>query len=160
MNKQLDLKFNFNPFKEGLNQVLGTLEKDIMEVLWQRGESSVKNILDIFSADRDVSYSTIITVTNRMAKKGLLKKRKVRKAYFYKPTHTREQFYELVSKKVVEGVSGFSLQTAIVHFIDYMAQIDPDKIEYFSKLIESKRQKQSFTTRTQRILNKGSENTV
>ena len=37
MNKQL--KFNFNPFKEGLNQVLGALEKDIMEVLWARGES-------------------------------------------------------------------------------------------------------------------------
>ena len=27
----------------------------------------------------------------------------------------------------------------MVHFVDYMAQVDPDKIEYFSKLIESKR---------------------
>ncbi len=141
MNKQL--KFHFNPFKEGLNQVLGTLEKDIMEVLWNRGESSVKEILDAFSSDRDISYSTVITVTNRMAKKGLLKKRKVGKAYFYKPTYDREQFYELISKKVVEGVSEFSFQSAMVHFVDYMAQADPDKIEYFSKLIESKRKSKS-----------------
>ena len=69
MSNKLNLKFNFNPFKEGLNQVLGSLEKDIVEVLWDRGESSVKNILDIFSADRNVSYSTVITVTNRMVKK-------------------------------------------------------------------------------------------
>jgi len=141
MNKQL--KFNFNPFKEGLNQVLGALEKDIMEALWTRGESSVKDILDAFSNNRDTSYSTVITVTNRMAQKGLLKKRKVGKAYFYKPIYDREQFYEFISKKVVEGVSEFSFQSAMVHFVDYMAQVDPDKIEYFSKLIESKRKNKS-----------------
>lgn len=135
-----ELKFNFNPFKEGLNHVLGTLEKDIMEVLWKRGESSVKDILDTFPGRRDISYSAVITVTNRMTKKGLLKKRKVGKAYFYKPVYNREQFFEMVSKKVVEGISGFSLQSAMVHFVDYMSQMDPEKIEYFSKLIESKRQ--------------------
>ena len=134
------LKFNFNPFKEGLNHVLGTLEKDIMEVLWKRGESSVKDILDKFPADRNISYSAVITVTNRMTKKGLLKKRKMGKAYFYKPIYDKEQFFEMVSKKVVEGISGFSLKSAMVHFVDYMSQMDPDKIEYFSKLIESKRQ--------------------
>ena len=143
MSKQL--KFNFNPFKEGLNQVLGMLEKDIMEVLWNRGESSVSDILNSFPSDKNISYSTVITVTNRMAKKGLLKKRKVGKAYFYKPTYNKEQFFGLVSKKVVEGISEFSLQSAMVNFVDYMSQLDSNKIEYFSKLIESKRQKQSFT---------------
>lgn len=137
MNKKL--KFNFNPFKEGLNQVLGTLEKDIMEILWNHGESSVKDIVDILVTDKNISYSTVITVTNRMVKKKLLRKRKVGKAYFYKPEYTKEQFLELVSKKVVEGVSGFSLHSAMIHFVDCMAELDPDKIEFFSKLIESKR---------------------
>ncbi|MDN3513970.1 MAG: BlaI/MecI/CopY family transcriptional regulator [Candidatus Brocadia sp.] len=140
MNKQL--KFNFNPFKEGLNHVLGTLEKDIMEVVWRRGESSVKDILNTFPANKNISYSAVITVTNRMTKKGLLKKRKMGKAYYYKPAYTKEQFFEVVSKKVVEGVSKFSLKSAMVHFVDYMSQADPEKIEYFSKLIESKRQRQ------------------
>ncbi|MEP9410344.1 MAG: BlaI/MecI/CopY family transcriptional regulator [Candidatus Brocadia sp.] len=135
-----ELKFNFNPFKKGLNHVLGSLEKDIMEVLWKRGESSVKDILDTFPVDRNISYSAVITVTNRMTNKGLLKKRKMGKAYFYTPVYDKEQFFEIVSKKVVEGISGFSLQSAMVHFADYMSQMDPEKIEYFSKLIESKRQ--------------------
>lgn len=143
-----ELKFNFNPFKEGLNHVLGTLEKDIMEVLWERQESSVKDILDAFPADRNISYSAVITVTNRMTKKGLLKKRKMGKAYFYKPVHDREQFFEMVSKKVVEGISGFSLKSAMVHFVDYMSQMDPEKMEYFSKLIESKRKKQAIQNGT------------
>lgn len=143
-----ELKFNFNPFKEGLNHVLGTLEKDIMEILWKRGESSVKDILDAFPADRNISYSAVITVTNRMTKKGLLKKRKMGKAYFYKSIYDREQFFEMVSKKVVEGISGFSLKSAMVHFVDYMSQMDPEKMEYFSKLIESKRKKQAIQNGT------------
>lgn len=142
MNKEL--KFNFNPFKEGLNHVLGTLEKDIMEVVWKHGESSVKDILDDLPGDRNISYSAVITVTNRMTKKGLLSKRKVGKAYFYKPMYTKEDFFEIVSKKVVEGISGFSLKSAMVHFVDYMSQMDPEKMEYFSKLIESKRKKQAI----------------
>ncbi|MBV6519501.1 MAG: hypothetical protein DCC43_02960 [Candidatus Brocadia sp.] len=134
-----ELKFNFNPFKEGLNHVLGTLEKDIMEALWKRGESSVKDILEDLPAKRNISYSAVITVTNRMTKKGLLSKRKVGKAYFYKPLYTKEDFFEMVSKKVVEGISGFSLKSAMVHFVDCMSQMEPEKMEYFSKLIESKR---------------------
>lgn len=97
MGKQL--KFNFNPFKEGLNHVLGTLEKDIMEVLWKHGESSVKDILDTLPAGRNISYSAVITVTNRMTKKALLQKRKVGKAYFYTPIYDREKFFEIISKK-------------------------------------------------------------
>ncbi|KKO19357.1 MAG: methicillin/oxacillin resistance regulatory protein MecI (methicillin repressor) [Candidatus Brocadia fulgida] len=95
-----ELKFNFNPFKEGLNHVLGTLEKDIMEALWKRGESSVKDILEDLPAKRNISYSAVITVTNRMTKKGLLSKRKVGKAYFYKPLYTKEDFLRWYQKKL------------------------------------------------------------
>ena len=145
MSKQL--KFNFNPFKEGINQVLGTMEKEIMEALWNREEGSVKDVLDTFPPGRDVSYSTVITVTNRMAKKGLLAKRKVGKAYLYKPAYTKEQFLETVSKKIVEGVSGISLDAALVHFVDYMVKVEPEKMEYFSQLIESRRKQQSSGTK-------------
>ncbi len=139
MTERLKLKFNFNPFKEGLNQVLGALEKDIMEIMWKRGEACVKDILDCFPINREISYSTIITVTNRMTKKGLLNKRKRGKAYFYKPTYSRDQFLKIVSKKVVEGVSEFSFQSAIANFVDYMSLVDPNKLEYFSQLIKSKK---------------------
>ncbi|MCF6149012.1 MAG: BlaI/MecI/CopY family transcriptional regulator [Candidatus Kuenenia sp.] len=134
------MKFNFNPFRKGLNQVLGKLEEDIMNVLWEKGESSVKEILESFPKERIVSYSAVITVTNRMTKKGLLRKRKEKKAFLYKPSYNKEQFYEIVSKAVVEGISGLSLRSAMVNFVEYMSQLNPDKIEYFSQLIESKKQ--------------------
>ncbi len=138
MGKQI--KFHFNPFKRGVNQVLGPLERDIMEALWSHGESSVKDIRNAFPTTRDISYSAVITVTNRMVEKGLVKRTKIGKAYFYLPAYSKDEFLELVSKKVVEGASELSFDSVMVHFVDYMAQMAPDKIEYFSKLIELKRQ--------------------
>lgn len=138
MGKQL--KFHFNPFKEGINQVLGPLERDIMEALWGHGESSVRNILEAFPINKDISYSAVITVTNRLVNKGFLKRKKIGKTYFYTPIYGKEQFFEFVSKKVMEGASELSPHSVMAHFMDYMARMDPDKLEYFSKLIESKRQ--------------------
>lgn len=136
-----NFKFNFNPFRKGLDQVLGPLEKEILDVLWERGELCVKDMHDILLLKKTISYSTVITVSNRMVKKGLLKKRKIGKAYFYKTTYPKEQFIEIISEAVVKGVSEFSPSSAIAHFADSMVQMEPDKIEYFSQLIESKRKK-------------------
>jgi BlaI family transcriptional regulator, penicillinase repressor len=134
-----NLKFSFNPFKKGLNQVLGALEKSIMEILWERGESSIREILPSLPRDPEPSYSTVITVTNRLAKKGLLAREKVKRTFFYRPLYSRDEFYGLVSRKVVEGVSALSPYTAMVNLVDIVAGADPDRIEQLAKLIEEKK---------------------
>lgn len=134
-----NLRFSFNPFKEGLNQVLGDLEKRIMEILWEKGESTIREILPFLPGEPEPSYSTIITVTNRLAKKGLLERKKVKKTFFYRPLYSKDEFYDLVSKKVVKGVSSLSPYTTMVNLVDIVAEANPDKIEQLAKLIEEKK---------------------
>ena len=59
----------------------------------------------------------------------------------YKPAYTKEQFLEIVSRKIVEGVSCFSLDSALVHFVDYRAKMEPGKsdepLELASALVKS-----------------------
>lgn len=134
-----NLRFSFNPFKEGLNQVLGDLEKRIMEILWEKGESTIREILPFLPGEPEPSYSTIITVTNRLAKKGLLERKKVKKTFFYRPLYSKDEFYDLVSKKVVKGVSSLSPYTTMVNLVDIVAEANPDKMEQLAKLIEEKK---------------------
>lgn len=134
-----NLRFSFNPFKEGLNQVLGDLEKRIMEILWEKGESTIREILPFLPGEPEPSYSTIITVTNRLAKKGLLERKKVKKTFFYRPLYSKDEFYDLVSKKVVEGVSSLSPYTTMVNLVDIVAKTDPHRIEQLARLIEEKK---------------------
>jgi BlaI family transcriptional regulator, penicillinase repressor len=143
MKKTLKVpKFSFSPFKEGLDQILGKLEKQIMETLWLRGESSVRDILEGLNNSQSYTYSTLITVMNRLSNKGLLEKKKVGKTFFYKPAYTKGELLDIVSRKVIEGISELSLQTTILNFVDYISGKDSKQLDQLSELIKN-RKKQS-----------------
>ena len=140
MKKTLGVpKFKFSPFKEGLDQVFGKLEKQIMETLWLRGESSVRDILEGLNHSQSYTYSTLITVMNRLSNKGLLEKKKVGKTFFYKPTYTKAELLDIVSKKVIQGISELSLQTTILNFVDYISTKDSKQLDHLSELIKNRK---------------------
>tara|TARA_Y100000310_G_scaffold311672_1_gene358161 strand:+ start:205 stop:573 length:369 start_codon:yes stop_codon:yes gene_type:complete len=53
-------------------QGLGELESDIMDVVWKRECVCVRDVLDDISKNRNVAYTTIMTVMCRLAEKGVL----------------------------------------------------------------------------------------
>jgi predicted transcriptional regulator len=140
MKKTLKVpKFRFSPFKEGLDQVLGKLEKPIMEALWLRGESSVRDILEELNNSQGQTYSTLITVMNRLSDKGLLEKKKVGKTFFYKLTYTKAELLDIASKKVIQGISELSLQATILNFVDYVSTKDSKHLDQLSELIKNRK---------------------
>lgn len=140
MKKRLKIpKFSFSPFKEGLDQIFGKLEKQIMEILWERGESTVRGLLETHGNIQEYSYSTLITVMNRMSDKGLLTKRKEGKTFFYKPAYSKAELLDIVSKKVINGISELSLQTTILNFVDYISSKDSKQLDQLSELINEKK---------------------
>ena len=54
---------------------LGTLETEILEIIWDFGQATVKQIHDHILADpeRELAYASVTTVLNRLTKKGWLK---------------------------------------------------------------------------------------
>ena len=60
-----------------------------MEILWLLGEGSVKDVLERVEPDRQLAYTTVMTVLDKMRRKGLLKYRKQSKAYLYSPAVER-----------------------------------------------------------------------
>ena len=54
-------------------QPLGPLEVTVMEILWARGESNVRDVVD--RLDRPLAYTTVMTTLDRLFKKGLLLRR-------------------------------------------------------------------------------------
>ena len=57
-------------------QPLGPLEVTVMEILWARGESNVRDVVD--RLDRPLAYTTVMTTLDRLFKKGLLAPPQVR----------------------------------------------------------------------------------
>jgi predicted transcriptional regulator len=71
---------------------LGELERAVMEVLWERGEPSVVRDVARALASRDLAYTTVMTVLDRLAKKGFVRRERDGRAWRYEPTNSREGY--------------------------------------------------------------------
>ena len=82
--------------------MLGPLELLIMETLWRRGESNVRDVVDCL--ERPLAYTTVMTTLDRLYKKGLLVRHKTRRAFVYAPRFSRTEWEQ---KRAGDLVAGF-----------------------------------------------------
>lgn len=99
---------------------LGELERAVMDHLWSITEpQTVRQVHEAVAAERDLAYTTIMTVLQRLAKKDLVLQHRDDRAHRYAPTHGRD---ELVAGLMVDALdqasdSG-SRQAALVYFVE------------------------------------------
>ncbi len=72
------LTSSFKPHKAGLGRVLGDLERLVMDILWNRGEVTGREVLEEIEKERILAFTTILTVMDRLLKKGLIKRKEGR----------------------------------------------------------------------------------
>jgi len=73
---------------------LGPLEADVMRLVWEKGEVQVEDVHQALLADRAIAYTTVMTVMTRLARKGLLTRRKHGRAYLYRAARRRAELAE------------------------------------------------------------------
>ena len=86
-----DNTFYFDPFARGNAVFLGRTEARLMDITWTIGNVTVKKAL-LYLKDEKPAYTTIMTVLGRLSDKGLLKRTKSGRLYFYTPTLDRNKF--------------------------------------------------------------------
>jgi predicted transcriptional regulator len=71
---------------------LGDLERAVMDVLWDRaGPATVRDVADAL-AGRELAYTTVMTVLDRLATKRLVTRERVGRAWSYRPAASREAY--------------------------------------------------------------------
>lgn len=79
--------------------VFGELEQAVMDVLWASPTAmSVRDVQAELVRDRDLAYTTVMTVMDRLAKKSQLQRELEGRAWKYRPTYS---WAELVSNEIV-----------------------------------------------------------
>jgi len=70
---------------------LAPLELDCMTTLWPLGEATVREIREALAPRRTRAYTTIMTIMDRLARKGIVERSKCGRAYVYRPKLTAEE---------------------------------------------------------------------
>ena len=99
------IRFFKNRIARGASQsqalALGTLELELMEILWDGGEGSVRDVVPRLS--RPLAYTTVMTTLDRLFKKGLLDRRKSDRAFLYSPSFSRQEWERRRAGNLVAG---------------------------------------------------------
>ena len=94
---------------------LAPLELDCMNTLWPVGEGTVRDIRDRLAERRPRAYTTIMTIMDRLARKGIVERRKVGRAYVYRPNLTAEDARSQALSQVIENFFGGSKESLLHH---------------------------------------------
>ncbi len=119
---------------------LGELERAVMDHLWAAGEPlTVRQVHEALCAERDLAYTTVMTVLQRLARKNLVSQIRDDRAHRYAPVHGRD---ELVAGLMVDALDQASdtgsRQAALVHFVERVGVDEVDALRRALAELESK----------------------
>jgi predicted transcriptional regulator len=119
---------------------LGHLEDTVMEVVWSRGEASVRDVVDRLK--RPLAYTTVMTTLDRLYKKGFLERRKAERAFLYTPQMTRAEWEQKLAGHLVAGLLADPRRSSdllISCLVDAVGEQDETLLEDLERKIRLKR---------------------
>jgi predicted transcriptional regulator len=116
-------------------KLLGPLEAEVMRGLWKAGEPlTVRELLERLNGGRrqPLAYTTVMTVMNRLAEKGALRRERRGRGYAYEPTA------DDAAGIAVQNVMRDYGDAALAQFVD-QARADPELLCRLERLLERER---------------------
>jgi predicted transcriptional regulator len=106
--------------KSELQGLLGPLETEVMETVWELGETTVRDVHAALATRRDLAYTTIMTTMARLAAKGLLDRDTAGLAHRYRATVSREDYAQSTVASVVDWLVDAFPEPAMAYFVDVL----------------------------------------
>jgi predicted transcriptional regulator len=118
---------------------LGSLERRVMDLVWDRGTLSVRAALPDLGTE--VAYTTLMTTFDRLFKKGLLERRKQGRAYVYSAAATSNELQRSVARDLVTGLleGGGEARPLLSSLVDAVGESDHMLLDELDRLIREKR---------------------
>ncbi len=100
------------------DESLGQLEREVLQFIADRPPQSVREVAEHFAETSGQARTTILTVMERLRKKGYLKRKKVEEVHRYSATVSREALLDRLVERFVEDVLG----GAVSPFLAYLSR--------------------------------------
>ena len=118
---------------------LGPLEERLLEALWERGNATVRDLVE--SACPDLAYTTVMTTLDRLFKKNLLSRQAEGRAFRYTPRFTREELHREVAgeafRQLLDASPASSLPLS--YLVEILTERDAQLLDDLRHVVEAKR---------------------
>ncbi len=98
-----------------------------MARLWAAGRpATVREVYDQLRAERDSAYTTVMTVTGILHRKGWLRREQHGRAWRYEPTLSREEYVARLMREALDG-AGVGAADRDAVFTHFVAQVSDEE---------------------------------
>ncbi|MET8158299.1 BlaI/MecI/CopY family transcriptional regulator [Sphaerisporangium sp. NPDC005289] len=116
---------------------LGDLESVVMDRMWSyRRPASVRDVLEDLQQERQIAYTTVMTVMDNLHKKGLLRRKQVSRAYVYEAIASKEAYTAELMRTTL--ANGGNQAATLVHFLERLSPEEADALEAALKVYPPK----------------------
>lgn len=121
---------------------LGPLEKEILQIIWELETVTVKDVHDriLSNPDRELAYTSVTTVLNRLTHKGWLACDKQGRSFTWRPLVSRKQAEALQSYEQLNQFLAVSNPDVVAAFADSLDQTSVEQLEAIAAKLRAVRQ--------------------
>lgn len=121
---------------------LSRAQREVMEVIWDKGEVSVLEVTRILNKDRSIARNTVRTLMERMEEKGWLTHRSEGRSFVYSSTVPREESLGQRVMDMVDKACGGNPEKLMMALLQYRGLSD-EETKRIRKMLDDARKQQS-----------------
>ena len=111
------------------------VELQILRILWELGESPVREIHQRLNAEKGTNYSTTVKMLGIMLQKGLIKRNEDEQPHRYRPAVTREKTAKHMVRELVEKVFAGSTTSLVLQALS-SGRSTPEELREVRKMLD------------------------
>ena len=92
-------------------------ELEVLQVLWDRGPSTVRDVMGTLNQARPRAYTSVMSLMNVMADKGLCRRKPKGRAFLYVPCSQREKTLGGMIRDLVSRAFSGSASALVCHLL-------------------------------------------
>jgi predicted transcriptional regulator len=139
----------FQPFRKSASS-LGPLEQRLMEAVWARGTTTVRELVE--GGYDDLAYTTVMTTLDRLFKKGLLTRSEEGRAFRYEARFSREELQREAAgsafRQLLDASPASTLPLSFL--VEILGERDAQLLDDLRTLVERKRRELNYREAGQR----------
>ncbi len=121
---------------------LSRAQREVMEVIWDKGEAGVLDVTKALNKQRPMARNTVRTLMERMEEKGWLTHRTEGRSYVYAATVPREESLGQRVMDMVDKACGGNPEKLMLALLQYRG-LSEDESKRIGKMLEDAKNKES-----------------
>lgn len=111
-------------------------ELEILQVLWEKGQATVREVHEVLSAHKEAGYTTTLKLMQIMFEKGIVKRDDSSKTHIYRANLSRENTQQQLVGKMISSLFGGSSTQLVMQALGNHSP-NKEELEEIQRLLDN-----------------------